>query len=77
MSRLFTDRPFTCVTCEVGIAGSPVFHVGLPFCCAGCVVGGPCVCSYDVAEAVRDRSTGAIPTHRPMARPVLVGLSSR
>jgi hypothetical protein len=41
-------RPtFTCVTCEAEIVGSPTFHVGLPFCCAGCVANGPCLCSYD------------------------------
>ena len=45
--RLSTDLPFTCVTCEVEIAGSATFHVGLPFCCAGCVANGPCTCSYD------------------------------
>jgi hypothetical protein len=45
--RLSTDLPFTCVTCEVEIVGSATFHVGLPFCCAGCVANGPCTCSYD------------------------------
>ena len=42
-----TEPPFTCVTCEVEIHGTPVFGVGLPFCCGGCVAGGPCICSYD------------------------------
>jgi hypothetical protein len=51
MRRLSTERPFTCVTCEAEIEGTAVFHVGLPFCCAGCVAGGPCKCSYDV-EAI-------------------------
>ncbi len=45
--RLNPTKPFTCVTCEGEIAGPPTFHVGLPFCCAGCVAGGPCTCSYD------------------------------
>jgi hypothetical protein len=45
--RLSTTHPFTCVTCEIEISGSATFHVGLPFCCAGCVAGGPCTCSYD------------------------------
>jgi hypothetical protein len=40
---------FVCVTCEAEIVGSPTFHVGLPFCCAGCVANGPCLCSYDAA----------------------------
>lgn len=47
MRRLSTELPFTCVTCELEIAGPPVFHVGLPFCCGGCVANGPCICSYD------------------------------
>ncbi len=45
--KLSVDVPFTCVTCEAEIRGRPVFHVGLPFCCAGCVAGGPCTCSYE------------------------------
>jgi len=38
---------FTCTTCEITILEAPVFHVGLAFCCAGCVANGPCTCSYD------------------------------
>ena len=45
--RLSTDLPFTCVTCEIEITGPATFYVGLPFCCAGCAAGGPCMCSYD------------------------------
>ncbi len=45
--KLSTDLPFTCVTCRAEIRGRAVFYVGLPFCCAGCVAGGPCTCSYD------------------------------
>ena len=44
----------TCVTCELEIVGRPEFHVGLPFCCAGCVAGGPCSCSYDLLDEVHD-----------------------
>lgn len=47
METVETRHPFTCVTCEIEITGAPTFHVGVPFCCAGCVAGGPCVCSYD------------------------------
>jgi len=49
--RLATTRPFTCVTCEIELTGPATFHVGLPFCCAGCVAGGPCMCSYDDVAA--------------------------
>ena len=47
---VMSDRnqpPFRCVTCDIEIAGLVTFHVGLPFCCAGCVANGPCTCSYD------------------------------
>jgi hypothetical protein len=47
--RLSTTKPFTCVTCEIEIAGAATFHVGLPFCCAGCAADGPCTCSYDAS----------------------------
>lgn len=46
-NRLSTTKPYTCVTCEIEITGPPTFHVGLPFCCSGCVANGPCTCSYD------------------------------
>jgi hypothetical protein len=52
MRRLSTQYRVTCVTCEVEIVGNAVFHAGLPFCCSGCVAGGPCNCSYD--EEVTD-----------------------
>ena len=39
---------FTCASCRVEIRGPATFHVGVAFCCAGCVAGGPCTCSYDV-----------------------------
>jgi hypothetical protein len=41
------DHTWTCATCHVEIRHRPVFHVGLAFCCAGCVADGPCSCSYD------------------------------
>jgi hypothetical protein len=50
MQRLSTDLPFTCVTCEVEIHGTPEFLAGMPFCCAGCAANGPCTCSYDLAD---------------------------
>ena len=56
MRRLSTECPFTCVTCEAEIAGTPVFHVGLPFCCSGCVADGPCNCSYDEETSVHERA---------------------
>ena len=45
--RLQPTHPFACASCEIEITGSPVFHIGIPFCCAGCVANGPCTCSYD------------------------------
>jgi hypothetical protein len=45
-----TEYTFTCATCDHPIAGHPVFHIGLTFCCAGCAADGPCMCSYDAVE---------------------------
>lgn len=42
--------PFHCTTCLVPIRHRPTFHVGLAFCCAGCVADGPCTCTYDLEE---------------------------
>jgi hypothetical protein len=47
MSSLRDPLIFSCTNCEAPILGSVTFFVGLPFCCAGCVAGGPCTCSYD------------------------------
>ena len=44
------DARLICASCEGPIAGRAEFHAGLAFCCAGCVVGGPCTCSYDLPE---------------------------
>ena len=41
------NQRYRCVTCEIEIEGVPTFSDGLPFCCAGCAAGGPCICSYD------------------------------
>jgi len=49
--RPTTVPPFICVTCEAEVRGPVTFHVGLAFCCAGCVAGGPCTCSYDLEPA--------------------------
>ena len=58
------DTPFTCVTCEIEIAGPVTFYVGLPFCCAGCVANGPCICSYDdVADGSTTTGDAAIVRH--------------
>jgi hypothetical protein len=41
-----------CASCEVLIAGRPVYRMDEAYCCAGCAAGGPCVCTYeaDLAE---------------------------
>jgi hypothetical protein len=68
--RPTTVTPFICVTCEAEVRGPVTFHVGLPFCCAGCVVGGPCLCSYDL-EPATDRPI------EPGREPVSAGASTR
>jgi hypothetical protein len=54
-------RTWTCTTCRGEIRHRPTIHVGLVFCCAGCVAGGPCICSYDgedmPAEATPQRAS--------------------
>lgn len=40
-----------CVNCEEPISGVPVYFDGDPFCCHGCVAGGPCVCTYQPEPA--------------------------
>ncbi len=35
-----------CVNCEEPISEIPVYFNGEPYCCHGCVAGGPCVCTY-------------------------------
>jgi hypothetical protein len=52
---------FRCTSCDAVIAGPVTFHVGLPFCCAGCVAGGPCSCSYDVEPCMPADSVGPAP----------------
>lgn len=36
-----------CTNCFEAIRWTPVYQDGEPFCCDGCVMGGPCVCTYD------------------------------
>lgn len=47
MTTSATSDPWICTTCRAEIRHRPTFHVGLAFCCAGCVADGPCICSYD------------------------------
>jgi len=81
VNDLTTTALLTCVTCELEIAGRPEFHAGLPFCCAGCVVGGPCLCSYDLFEEIRSVMDAAgplddtIPAEPSEPGPVLAGLA--
>jgi hypothetical protein len=47
-----------CATCEVPITGHSECDDGDSFCCAGCVAGGPCICT---SEATLDESqAGAV-----------------
>ena len=55
-----TRPTWICSTCRVEIRHRPTIHVGLAFCCAGCVADGPCICSYD--EPAETLDDGAIPT---------------
>ena len=57
--RAGTGRPFMCASCDIAIRGRPMFDAGSSYCCAGCVAGGPCTCSYDA------------PPHEPRVRECL------
>lgn len=50
---------FTCASCDATGVDSPVFHLGLAFCCAGCAADGPCMCSYDTPGAESAGRVGA------------------
>jgi hypothetical protein len=62
MTESNATGPVVCTTCELEIVGQATVRGGRSFCCAGCAIGGPCICSYesgdphpvDVAEARRD-----------------------
>lgn len=43
------DTAESCANCEEPILGQPVFFDGGVYCCTGCIAGGPCVCTYQVA----------------------------
>jgi hypothetical protein len=63
MSSLRDPLTFSCTNCEAAIHGSVTFFVGLPFCCAGCVAGGPCTCSYDPEPMFVHRTSGPVSEH--------------
>jgi hypothetical protein len=63
---------WVCTTCRIEISGRPTFHVGLAFCCAGCVADGPCICSYD--DAADDMAPDDVPATTVEVRlPILTG----
>ncbi|MEO8207614.1 MAG: hypothetical protein ABI598_01170, partial [Chloroflexota bacterium] len=48
------------------------FHVGLPFCCAGCVANGPCICTYDQEPIDGSRVHYCLDVADPIATPIVV-----
>ncbi len=40
------DEPKKCASCDIELDTLPLVVGGLLYCCRGCAVGGPCVCSY-------------------------------
>ncbi len=42
-----------CANCGLEIEWEPVVVEGVPYCCGGCALGGPCCCSYDLPEAAQ------------------------
>lgn len=51
MRTYASPRRGRCASCEDRITGRPVYRMDEAYCCAGCAVGGPCTCSYDVEMA--------------------------
>jgi uncharacterized protein YaaQ len=41
------SEDYRCANCGITIAWEPVWVKGQPFCCTGCAMGGPCICTYD------------------------------
>jgi hypothetical protein len=60
------EPTFHCASCEGEIHGRATFHVGLAFCCAGCVAGGPCTCSYDLEPCPAVDTTPAAAAKPPL-----------
>lgn len=55
------DEPKRCASCDIEISKTALVVSGLAYCCRGCAVGGPCVCSYvgDLARYPRNGHGGA------------------
>jgi hypothetical protein len=46
--RMFASpRRGHCAACDGLITGRPVYRMDETYCCTGCAVGGPCVCTYE------------------------------
>ncbi|MGH2513962.1 MAG: hypothetical protein ACRDGQ_14925 [Candidatus Limnocylindrales bacterium] len=39
-----------CVNCEAEINWQPIRRFDQAYCCLGCASGGPCICTYDLAD---------------------------
>lgn len=40
-----------CANCEEPVTGDVHYHNGEPYCCPGCIAGGPCTCTYRTPSA--------------------------
>ena len=46
--RMFASpRRGYCAACDGFITGQAVYRMDEAYCCSGCAVGGPCVCTYE------------------------------
>ncbi len=57
-----------CSNCEEPVAHTPVYFDGRPYCCVGCVAGGPCLCTYEEPGERHEQNT--------TPRPVMAGVAS-
>ncbi len=65
MAAFITPHHDTCASCEIQLAGWPVYRTDEGFCCSGCADGGPCICSYDADQADDGVDGLGLPFHLP------------
>lgn len=47
MHTYASPRRGYCASCDGVITDRPVYRMDEAYCCTGCAVGGPCVCTYE------------------------------
>jgi hypothetical protein len=50
-----------CFSCDIELPAAVLIVAGLPYCCSGCSVGGPCCCTYEGQSVHRPTNGHADP----------------